>query len=289
MSDVGLARDAESVADALIEAASLNRGDPNRVGNLLRFGSAGQLVLTGDMHGNIRNFEKLQRFCALERSPGRNVILHELIHTEPDPVERADISIDLLIRAVEWKRKFPDNVYFLLSNHELSQWQGHEITKGGRSVLRDFERGVALRFGKGADKVMQAVVAYIASLSLAAQSANGVFVSHSLPDPLTIEYFDYTVFTRTLSDADFRPGGPAYQVVWGRFHSPEVVDYFARRVGAKICVCGHTPQESGYNVVGNLIILASDHAHGVLLPIDLHRPVALEEAVASIRKFVAIE
>ena len=74
---------------------------------MLEFGSAGQLVVTGDLHGNLRNFEKLQRFCALERSPGRSVILHELIHEDIVEPDQHDLSIDLLVRAAQWKCAFP--------------------------------------------------------------------------------------------------------------------------------------------------------------------------------------
>ena len=51
-------------AEVLHQAAALIRDDPERQGQLLRFGSAGQLVMTGDLHGNLRNFDKLQRFAA---------------------------------------------------------------------------------------------------------------------------------------------------------------------------------------------------------------------------------
>lgn len=273
----------------LREAAELIREDPNRAGSLLRFGNAGQLVMTGDLHGNLRNFDKLQRFCALESSGGRNVLLHELIHQDPQNGSGADLSIDLLIKAAEWKCRFPDNVFFLQSNHELSQLLGHEITKGGRSVLRDFERGVQQRFGFAYTQVMDAVQDYISALPLAAITGNGVFLSHSLPDPLSIENYDYSVFDRIPTAMDLQPGGAAYLLVWGRFQPPKFVDYFAQRMGARICVVGHTPQESGYARWENLIILASDHNHGVFLPIDLGRQASADELEAGIRKFVSVE
>ena len=48
-------------------------------------------------------------------------------------------------------------------------------------------------------------------------------------------------------------------------------------------------QEDGYAVVGRMIILASDHAHGVFLPFDLGRRYSPEELQANIRKFVSVE
>lgn len=281
--------DAKQACDLLLETAQLNREDTNRSGSLLAFGGAGQLVMTGDLHGHLRNFEKLQRFCALERSPGRFVVLHELIHEEPDPPTDPDFSIDLLVRAAAWKCEFPDNVFFLQSNHELSQLRGHEITKGGRSVLGDFDRGVEQRYGDAAADVLGAVNEYIASLPLAARTANGIFLSHSLPDALYIEAFDTTVFDRIPSGADLEPGGPAYALVWGRFQTEEVVEIFAKRLNAEVFIVGHTPQDEGYAAIGRMLILASDHNHGVFLPIDLGRKWSAGELQPLIRKYVSVE
>jgi hypothetical protein len=280
--------DAQTACRHLQEAAQLIREDPNRKGSLLTFGSAGQVVMTGDMHGHLRNFEKLQRFCALERRPGCSVILHELIHQEPETPDEPDLSIDLLVQAAVWKCQFPDNVFFLQSNHELAQLRGQEISKGGRSVLRDFEYGVALRYGEQAEAVLAGVHDYIAALPLAARTASGVFMSHSLPDPLALDLFDHAVFEREPTAEDLVPGGSAYSLVWGRFHSAGTVEYLAQRWGVEVFLIGHTPQEDGYTKIGRLLILASDHAHGVFLPIDLSRKYTVDELERNIRKFVSV-
>jgi hypothetical protein len=281
---------ADTACRILHEAANLIREDPGRKGSVVHFGSAGQLVVTGDMHGNGGNFDKLQRYCALERSPGRSVILQELVHRELQGNGDVDDSIELLLRAAQWKCDFPDNVFFLQSNHELAQLRGQEITKGGRSVLDDFAFGIEQRFGHGGrDSVLRAVESYVASLPLAARTANGVVVCHSLPDPLMLDSFDITVFDRSPTDADLSPGGAAYALVWGRFQTPEEVDFFARRLDAELFVVGHTPQEFGHNRIGRLLILASDHNHGAFLPMDLAKTYTPEQLEAAVRKFVSVE
>lgn len=282
--------DADADIAAIREAASLLRDDPNRKGSVISFGLAGQLVVTGDMHGNLRNFEKLERFCQLQRNPARYVILHELIHSEVDVPGKLDLSIDLLVRACRWKIEYPDNVFFLQSNHEMAQLRRQEITKGGRSVLHDFEAGIAHRYGRRTTEVLAAVDEYIAALPLAARTANGFLVCHSLPDPLLMESFDTSVFDRIPNAIDMTPGGSAYALVWGRFQSPQAVDYFAARLGVEFFVVGHTPQEFGYTIVGGrMIILASDHNHGAFLPIDLNKKHTIDELQWSIRKFVGVE
>lgn len=275
--------------DILAEAAELIREDPNRKGSLLEFGGAGQLVMTGDMHGARRNLEKLQLFCKLERNPARYVVLHELIHEEPQGAERLDLSIDLLIEALKWKIEHPDNVFFLQSNHEMAQLRRHEITKGGRSVLFDFERGLEQRFGSDGADVLKGVETYIDALPLAAKTAKGIFLAHSLPDALGMQRFDETVLDRPLTFEDMDPGGPAYDMVWGRFQQPADLDQFAERLGVKLFVVGHTPQDDGYAVTGRMIVLASDHSHGVFLPIDLARNYRDAETLAkNAKKFVAV-
>jgi hypothetical protein len=124
---------------------------------------------------------------------------------------------------------------------------------------------------------------------LVARAANGIFLAHSLPDPLSIDVFDATVFQREPTRRDMEPGGSAYSLVWGRFHSPETVELLAKWLGAEVFIVGHTPQEMGYAIIGRMIILASDHAHGSFLPIDLSRRYSVEELEQNIKKFVAIE
>lgn len=280
--------DPDAACTALREAAQLLREDPNRRGSLLTFGNAGQLVMTGDIHGNRRNFERLQRFCDLAHSPARSVILHEFIHAEPEAFNEPDLSIDLVVEAARWKVAFPDNVFVLQSNHELSQLCRHEITKGGRSVIRDFERGVNHRFGRRTDDVLAALDDYLVSLPLAARTANGIFLAHSLPEPLALSLFDFTIFDRVPEGHDLEPGGAAYSLVWGRFHSPDVLDHLAQRLGVEVFIVGHTPQESGHGVVGRMILLASEHAHGTFLPIDLSRAYTVAELESQVRKFVSV-
>ena len=54
-------------------------------------------------------------------------------------------------------------------------------------------------------------------------------------------------------------------------------------------VCGHQPQEQGYDVLHErMIILASEHNHGVFLTLDLAKPVTLEYLLKNIRPFAAI-
>jgi len=281
----------DSAISTFKEAADLNRRDPIRDGSLLRLPDYGQVVLTGDMHGHRRNFEKLVKYCQLETTPIRHVILHELIHQEPAVYGGADRSVELLLDAAQWKTFFPDQVHFLQSNHELAQLQSHEITKGGRVVTDEFERGVAeVLESTDIDGALLAIDEFIASYPVAGLTPNGVFFAHSLPDVAYIDTFDPNCVWAEPSELDLSEGGLIYQMVWGRRHTPALLDRLAKAYGAKYFVIGHQPQEFGFSIQGErLVILASDHNHGVFLPLDCRKDYTIEDIEQRIRPFAGVE
>ena len=282
--------DAVQAADILLEAAQLNLTDPLRRGALLEFPNYGQLVMTGDLHGHRRNFEKLRRFCDLEHFVPRHVILHEIIHEEVEGLEAVDRSFEVLIEAARWKCDFPDQVHFLQSNHELAQLTRHEITKGGRVVTVAFEQGIHETFGGQTDAVLRAINGYIQSLPLAGRTENRVFLSHSLPSPRDLPGFDPSVLTRVPTTADLADRGSAHALVWGRYHTEAALVVLAELLDVDTFICGHQPQEMGYDIWHDrLILLASDHNHGVFLPFDLAKPQTVADLARHIRPFAGVE
>jgi hypothetical protein len=50
-----------------------------------------------------------------------------------------------------------------------------------------------------------------------------------------------------------------------------------------IFILGHQPQEKGFKQAGeNLIIIASEHNHGCLIPIDLAKSYTVKQLIESI-------
>jgi len=281
--------DVASPVEILKEAARLNLEDPLREGSMMRFPDYGQLVMTGDMHGHRRNFQRLQKYCDLANYAPRHVILHELIHEEPATFTSPDTSYELLIEAAKWKCEFPDQVHFLLSNHELAQLTGSEISKNGRVVTNVFEDCVHKAFASQGCAVVEAIEDLIRSYPLAGRTPNRVFVSHSLPGPREIPKFDVSVFSRLPQKEDLADGGAAHSLVWGRYQTENAINSLREMLDADFFICGHQPQEMGYDVLHNrMIILASEHNHGVFLTLDLAKPVTLDYLLKNIRPFAAI-
>lgn len=281
--------DAGEAADIFRQAAQLNYEDPLRRGSLLEFPNYGQLVMTGDLHGHRRNLERLQRYCDLERAGARHVVLHEIIHVDVETNGGRDDSHLVLLEAARWKVEFPDQVHFLQSNHELAQLGRQEITKNGRVVTVDFATDVERTYGAGAGPVLEGIDDYLRSLPLAGRTANRVLISHSLPTPHSLPMFDPQVVHRLPTAEDLDAHGSAYLLVWGRYQTEHELAALAQVYDVDFFICGHQPQESGYEVLHDrMIILASDHNHGVYLPFDLARPLTLEGLTGQIRPLAGL-
>lgn len=282
--------DAMSAADVFLKAADLNLADPLLKGCLLAFPNYGQLVMTGDLHGHRRNFERIRRYCDLERFGARHVILHEIVHEELVGLDAKDDSHLVFLEAAKWKCEYPDQVHFLLGNHELAQLSGHDITKNGRVVTAAFDESVAKAYGREAPAVQRGMADFIRSLPLAGRTPNRVMLSHSLPSPRELPTFDATVLSRAATEADLRERGPAHAMVWGRYHTEPALRSLREVFDVDFFICGHQPQETGFDVQHEcLIILASDHNHGVFMTVDLSKPVTLESLTRTIRPLASLE
>ena len=84
-------------------------------------------------------------------------------------------------------------------------------------------------------------------------------------------------------------GGPAHSLVWGRYQTRQALQTLGEMLDVDYFICGHQPQETGYDILHErMVILASDHNHGVFLTLDLVKPVTLETLTRNIRPFAAI-
>jgi hypothetical protein len=281
---------AEQVVETFQAAGEENQLSALRQQQVVMLPAEGEVWMTGDLHDHRRNFDTFIRAADLANHPDRHVILHELIHGDRFDANGADGSWELLYRAAELKCDFPGQVHFLLANHDLAQIHGEGIMKGGLSVCEAFNAGVKRDFGARATMVNVAITEYLLTLPLAIRTESGLFFCHSLPTDDNIPPFDYTVFNRPLTGPDYkRRTGPVYQLIWGRHMSPPFVDIFAEKVRAKLIITGHQPQDMGYAVNGDKhLIIASDHNHGVFLPLSLSEEYTMEGLVDKMLMFIEV-
>lgn len=274
-------QDAAVVAGVLDRAAEANLAEPTRRGSTAHLPAGLNLLMTGDLHDHGLNLQRILKLAALHRGPRHHVVLHEIIHG-PNLVNGRDLSIRTLARVAHLKVRHPEQVHLLQANHELAQYGRRGISKEGVDVVAAFEDGVHFIYADDAEAVLAAMRRFIASLLLAVRCPNGVLCSHSVPSPRKLEQFDPSVIDRTPTDEDLAPQGSAYLMVWGRNHTPELADRLARAWDAKLFVMGHQPAEMGYQIeTRSMLVLASDHSHGVALPIHTSRAYDLDRLIES--------
>ncbi|MGD2095735.1 MAG: hypothetical protein PVH77_12080, partial [Phycisphaerales bacterium] len=104
-----------------------------------------------------------------------------------------------------------------------------------------------------------------------------------------LKKFNPKILGKKLKINDVVRPGSAYLLTWGRNHSQKLLDKMADMLDVDIFVLGHQPQEQGWNQAGdNLIIIASNHSHGCLIPIDLAKSYTVEQLIDSIVPLASI-
>lgn len=259
------------------QAARLNLESPLRAGSVVTLPDHGRLLMTGDLHDNTPNLRRILAAAALDNSPDNHVILHEVVHG-PHRINNRDFSVRTLARVASLKIRYPNQVHILQANHELAQFHGGGIIKNGNDVCQAFTDGVEFIYRDNADAVTEAMQRYIRSLLLAVRTTTGVFCSHSLPSKSAMASFDPDILSRVPTDTDLAFGGSAYQLVWGRNQSQELLDELALEWKVSTFICGHQPTDNGYQAIGtNMLLLGSDdhRGHGVL--INLAKPATRDQ------------
>lgn len=281
---------ADQVVETFGAAGDENRMSPMRNQQVVTLPAEGEVWMTGDIHDHRTNFNKLITAADLANNPQRHLVLHELIHGDHFDGSGAEDSWKMLFQAAELKCEFPNQVHFLMANHDLAQIHGEGIMKAGLSVCEAFNAAVKRDFPTGGTMVTVAITEYLLSLPLAIRTQSGLFFCHSLPTDDQIKNFDFTVFERELKPDDYRRRtGPVYQLIWGRNVTPTGVQMFAEKMTTKLIITGHQPQEMGYLINGEQhLIVASDHNQGVYLPLSLSEEYTMETLAGRIRKLVAL-
>lgn len=266
-----------------------NRKDKFRQGNLIHLPAQGDLVITGDLHGHRRNFERIVAFADLKNNPDRHIMFQEVIHGGPEDLQGGCLSYQLLFDIIRYKLDFPDRVHTILSNHDTAFINNADIMKDGREMNRAMTSAMQREFGKSCDDIILAVRQFLFSQALAVKTENRIWASHSLPADLYFDKFDPQIFDRQMKVNDVVKPGSAYLLTWGRRHSQELLNKMAKLLDIDIFVIAHQPQEQGWmHARENLIIIASDHNHGCLLTVDLTKPATVEMLIKSIVPLASI-
>ena len=125
---------AQTIIDLLNDGLSANVDEKFRCGNLIHLHDSGSVVVTGDIHGHRRNFERILTYADLENNPDRHLILQEIIHGGPEDEHGDCLSYQLLFDAIRYKLKFPDRVHFVMGNHDTAYINNSKVMKNGKEM-----------------------------------------------------------------------------------------------------------------------------------------------------------
>src|SRR5207244_10253355 len=149
--------DPDRLLQTLRRAAQAFRDTPGRRGRLVVPQDVEEVLVAGDLHGNLENFRLLLQKGDLAQKPRRHLVLQELIH---GPFHYAggagDKSHQLLDLAAALKCQYPRQVHLLLGNHELAQWTERWIMKGDLDLNQAFRAGVDTAYGARAADIYAA-------------------------------------------------------------------------------------------------------------------------------------
>jgi hypothetical protein len=271
--------DPQKLLATIRKATQLTRATPGRKGSLVTVDDAEEMMVVGDLHGNLPAFRTALAVAALEAHQARHLVFQELIHElggEAD--DRPDRSHRLVDLFCALKCQHPVRVHLILGNHELSELTGRPIGKDGLALNRRFQEGLELSYGPSADEIYRAYLELFSALPLAVRTPNRVFVCHTIPDAASLESLDLSLLHADhWPEAATKRGGTIYALTWGRDTSPETVDRFAAMVDADWFVTGHQPCQEGFRQANHRqIIVDGTNPRPAYCLFPARQPVSIE-------------
>ena len=280
---------APQVLDICKKGTELNYSAKCRRGNIVHLPEAARVIITGDLHGHRRNFERIVAFADLRANPDTHIIFQEILHGGPEDDFGGCLSFELLVEVIGYQLQFPDQVHVILGNHDTAVITDSDVLKAGREMAQCMLGAMRRKFGDDFDSVVQALKEYLLSEPLAVRCANRIWISHSLPADQYVEDFDADIFDKHLQPGDMVRPEPAYQLTWGRRHGDAALATLGKLLDADIFILGHQPQDTGWAVAGkNLLILASEHNHGCLVVLEAGKSYTIEQVIDCIVPLASI-
>jgi len=260
------------------------RDTPGRAGRVVRLEHVREVLVAGDLHGNLENFRRLLVTADLARNPERHLVLQEVVHGTFTYPTGGDRSHQLLDLAVTLKMRYPRQVHFLLGNHELSQWTRRRIAKGDADLNEEFNQGVRTAYGDHADEILAVYDQVFAVAPLLLLTPNRVCLAHSAPNGNKLDAFSLAALEQDpLPESELLPGGSAHSLVWGRDTREENIAAFLEKVEADWLLSGHIPCEDGWERANSRQIILDTLGHpaaACLFPTD--QPTTLDDLASRV-------
>jgi hypothetical protein len=245
------------------------------------------VMVVGDLHGNMSAFKQVLITAALDRHPGRHLVLQEVIHgTLTYPDGQGDRSHQLLDVFAALKCQYPDRVHYILGNHELSELTGRSIGKDGEVLNAKFRRGIVTAYGASAGEIDASYKVLFQAFPLAVRTQNRVYICHTVPDERDLEHLNLDLLKAdSWPDDALKRRGTIYALTWGRDLAPSTVDRFADMVDADLFVTGHQPCDDGFRQANHRqIIVDGTKSNACYCLFSATQPMTIESLVTSVRR-----
>lgn len=263
----------QNIITSFEQATEANLATPGRQGNIVVLTPelADEVMVTGDLHGHRKNFNRIKKTAALGTHLRRHLVLQEVCHGGPLYSQNGGCMSHALLEDVAMlKVKFPGQVHFLLGNHELAEMTDYPIQKNRAMLNLLFRMGLQYMYGEATENVRTAFIAFLQSCPLALRLPSGVFISHSIPEWCDTRGFDTTVFERKIAYTEYFERSDVFQLVWGRDYRQLNAKAFADLVGAKLLINGHEPCHEGFAAPNDLQVIldcCGEKAGYLMLPV----------------------
>jgi hypothetical protein len=264
----------ENMVATFDRAADANRRMPGRQGStiLLTPELADEVMITGDIHGQRRAFNRIRQIAALDKHPRRHLVFQEVCHGGPCYPNGGCKSHAILEDVAELVATYFPRVHLILGNHELAELVDFPIRKNNQLLNLMFRLGLRHSYGLAEETIRQAISRFLWTCPLAVRlpgrgreetgtgsepipQPQGVLIAHSLPQFVDSRGFDPSVLLRDLVPEDGLDGQDVFRLVWGRDYRRENAQAFCELVGAKVLITGHEPCREGFAVPNDLQVI----------------------------------
>jgi hypothetical protein len=264
----------ENVVATFDRAAEVNRSVHGRQGSTIFLTPllADDVLVTGDIHGHRRNFDRIRQVAALAEHPHRHLVFQEVCHGGPCGPNGGCMSHAILEDTAGLVAEFPGQVHLILGNHELAEMSDYPIRKNNQLLNLLFRLGLRHAYGEAEQTVRAAMIRFLWSCPLAVRLSQGVLIAHSLPEGVDLHGFDPSVLVRDLVADDGREGHDVFRLVWGRDYRRQNVQAFCDIVGARLLVTGHEPCREGFFAPNSLQVIldcCGNKAAYAILPVGV--------------------
>jgi len=281
---------AQQTLELLKKGALAHVSDAFRKGNTVFLPENAKVIVSGDLHGNKRNLERIVKFADIKNNPDTHIILQEIIHGGPEDDHGGCLSFKLLFDVVNLKIDYPDNVHVLMGNHDTAYISHSDVMKNGKEMNKSMRDSIKRTFGGKAEDIDLEIARLLFAQPLAVKCPNKIMISHSLPADRLLEQFDPEILNRNLKVNDIVRPQSAYLFTWGRRQSSDTVNKLAEMFDVEIFIVGHQAQPTGFcRHLENMLIIASDHNHGMILKLDASKKYVMDELVAGLIPLASIE